>query len=99
MIEYNGYTVKKLDDMNWGLTRVDTKVPVRDIKNKNGEVIHPQGVSYKIITKLGFYPDVGSALSGLVKHYAGSGCNSIQELADQIKELREDLRCLFTEEA
>ncbi len=95
MIEYKGYTIQKQDDMNWTLTRVDTKVPMKDILNvKTQEVIHPQGQEYKVNTTLGFYTDVGSALSGLIKNYAGTDCNSIQDLADQIKEIKADLRGL-----
>ena len=99
MIEYKGYTIQKQDDMNWTLTREDTKVPMRDIKNpKTQKVIHPQGHEYKVTTMLGFFPDVGSALSGLIKNYAGTDCNSIQDLADQIREIRADLRGLVSME-
>lgn len=99
MIEYKGYTIQKKDDMNWTLTREDTKVPVRDIKNpKTQEVMYPQGEEYTVTTLLGYYTDIGAALSGLIKNYAGTDCNSIQDLADQIKEIRADLKGLVSRE-
>ena len=95
MIEYKGYTIQKQDDMNWTLTREDTKVPMKDILNvKTQEVVYPKGKEYTTVTLLGYYTDIGSALSGLIKSYAGTDCNSIQDLADQIKEIKADLRGL-----
>ncbi len=90
-MKYRNYTINKDDARNWKVVRFDETVATRDIKNKLGEITIKNGQHYVKETTVGFFSDVSTALNGVVRDCAGIGCETISDLAKQIKELKAEI--------
>lgn len=99
MIKYKNYTIKRLNELNWTVDRNNDIVATKDITSPADPeiILYKIGDIYNVDTSLGFYGDVGLALNGVVRDLAGTDCKTIEELAAQISEIKEDLRSLLKE--
>jgi hypothetical protein len=95
MIKYKNYEIHKDDAKNWKLERFDNSTRPRDVTDNDGKITAHKGEAYIKWTFLGFYSDVGTALSGIVKDAAGVGCKTISELSNQLNQLEKDLAGLI----
>ena len=96
-MKYKNYTLEKDDALNWKLSKKVQETAARDIKNpKTQEIIHKEGDVYTKTVKIGFYGDVQSGLTGIVKDLAGVDCADISQLASQLGEIKADLRQLLS---
>lgn len=94
-MKYENYEITQPSEHEWKVVRRDPAKAAHDITNaKTGKVVRKKGEMYEKETLIGYYSCVGSALTGVVKNMAGKGCETIRELADQIKKIRRDLDVL-----
>ena len=59
---------------------------------KDGEVSTKKGDPYSHEDFVGYFSDVGHALSGIVRHSSGRGCDDIAELAAEFRAAVEEIR-------
>jgi len=91
-MKYKNYSIERKDDRCWTVSKVIENIAPRDLTAPaTGELVHYKGDSYTSDVFVGFYSDVGKALSGVVKDLAGAGCADLKDLAHQLRELKSDL--------
>ena len=95
-IQYKNYTVERADQRNWEVKKTTLKTAQHDMVKKDGTLIRSKGDEYEKVDFCGFYSDVGSALSGVVRDLAGVDCASIEDLALQLAQITSDLEALTT---
>jgi hypothetical protein len=90
-MKYRDYTITNNGKFDWKVTRSVSQVAKRDVV-KNDEVVVEMGEKHTTEQFVGYYSDVGHALSGIVRHSAGENCEDIVELAAEFRAMLDDIR-------
>lgn len=94
-IEYKGYKITREDDRNWSVTIAAMMTAKRDWQDKDGNITIQKGEQYEGERLVGYAHDIGQALNVLVRDLAGRGCSTIQDLSNQLRELKSNLSRLY----
>ena len=99
-MEYKNYKIERFDELNWTVERFDKRVAKNDIKSPStGEVFTPKGGCYESVTRLGYFAGIDTALNAVIRDMAGRDCETVEDLAQQIAEIKDDLSKLLKLEA
>jgi hypothetical protein len=94
-MKYKNYEIIKADERNWQLLRHDTGTATRDMKApKTGQIVHKFGDTYEKTVEKGFFGTFQSALIAMIDDLVGRDCETLQDVAKQVQQLRSEIAAL-----
>jgi len=91
LITIGEFSLEKTDPLNWTLTRAIETTRKQDVKRRDGSIASKKGEEYTQEVFIGFYGSLEQGLLAIVKESLGVDCSGIQDILQQIKELKEDI--------